>query len=148
MAVDEPGIAKAPWSPAQLAALVVGVWWTSNGIGAFFLDSNLAIGHVHGSGKLFGVVTITANGWHALFHLLPGLAGIAVAPRARASLIYTLSMGALYIVVGSWGLLIGGSSLGVIAVDAPGDVVHIAEGVIVLSAGLITLAKLTAPASA
>jgi Domain of unknown function (DUF4383) len=136
---DKPRIAQDPWSPAQLAALVVGVWWTSNGIGAWLLDSNLATAHVHGSGRLFGAVTITANGWHALFHLLPGLAGIAVAARPRASLAYTLGVGALYVVVGSWGLLIGGSALGVIAVDAPGDVVHIAEGLIVLSAGLITL---------
>jgi hypothetical protein len=136
---EKPRIVKDPWSPAQLAALVVGVWWTSNGIGALFIDSNLATGHVHGSGKLFGAVTITANGWHALFHLLPGLTGIAVAARPRASLAYTLSMGALYILLGAVGLLSGGSSLGVIAVDAPGDIVHIAEGVIVFSAGLITL---------
>jgi hypothetical protein len=133
-----------PWTPAQLAALVAGVWWTSNGIGALFIDSNFVTAHVHGGGTLLGAVSITANGWHALFHLLPGLAGIAVAPRRRASLIYTLVAGALYVVIGGCGLLIGGSALGVIAVDAPGDIVHIAEGVIVLSAGLITLAKLSA----
>jgi NhaP-type Na+/H+ and K+/H+ antiporter len=83
-------------------------------------------------------VTITANGWHALFHLLPGLTGIAVASRPRASLAYALGFGALYVVVGAIGLLAGGDSLGPIAVDASGDVVHIAEGAIVLAAGLAT----------
>ncbi|MFL5831566.1 MAG: DUF4383 domain-containing protein [Solirubrobacteraceae bacterium] len=145
-ALTSSAIGKTPWSPAQLAALVMGVWWTSNGIGAWFIDSNLATGHVHGSGSLFGLTTITANGWHALFHLLPGLAGIAVAARPRASLVYTLAAGAMYVVIGAWGLLAGGNSLGVIAVDAPGDVVHIAEGAIVFSAGLLTLARVTSPA--
>jgi Domain of unknown function (DUF4383) len=139
---------KAAWTPAQLAALVMGVWWTSNGIGALFIDSNLATGHVHGSGSLLGLTTITANGWHALFHLVPGLAGIAVAARPRAALAYALGAGALYVVIGGWGLLAGGNSLGLIAVDAPGDAVHIAEGLIAFSAGLLTLARPTAPGSA
>jgi Domain of unknown function (DUF4383) len=43
------------------------------------------------------VVTITANGWHALFHLLPGLLGIAVASRPRAAVAYTLGTGTMYI---------------------------------------------------
>ena len=129
----------ASWSPAQVTSLVIGVWWTTSGIGAFFIDPNFATGHVHGRGQMFGVVTITANGWHVLFHLLPGLLGIAVATRPRASLAYTLGIGAMYIIAGSWGLRAGGSSLGVIAVDAPGDVVHMSEGVIALAAGILTL---------
>jgi uncharacterized protein DUF4383 len=130
----------ASWSPAQIVSLVIGVWWTINGIGAFFIDGNFGTGHVHGGGEVFGLTTITANGWHALFHLLPGLVGIAVASRPRAALAYTLVTGATYIVAGSWGLLAGGSSLGAIAVDAAGDVVHVIEGVIALTAGLLTLA--------
>src|SRR5947209_12977520 len=58
-------------SPAQIASLVLGAWWTINGIGALVLDANLATGHVHGGGEVFGLVAITVNGWHALFHLLP-----------------------------------------------------------------------------
>jgi Domain of unknown function (DUF4383) len=139
--------AEQPWagrpaasrSPAQIAALLIGVWWTTNGIGAFLLDPNFATGPVHGGGELFGVITITANGWHALFHLVPGLLGIAVASRARAALAYTVGAGALYIVVGTWGLIAGGSTLGVIAVDGPGDVVHLIEGLITFAAGLFTL---------
>ncbi len=116
-----------------------GIWWTVNGIGALLIDPNFSTGHVHGSGSLLGIVTITANGWHGLFHLLTGAAGIAVARRPHASLVYTLAAGALYVVVGALGLIVGGSALGVIAVDASGDIVHIAEGAIVLGAGLLTL---------
>ena len=115
------------------------MWWIVNGIGALLIDPNFATGHVHGSGAVLGVVTITANGWHALFHLLPGIAGVAVARRPHASLVYTLAAGALYIIVGVVGLIVGGSALGVIAVDSSGDVVHIAEGAIVFAAGLLAL---------
>jgi hypothetical protein len=134
-----PGRPVASSSPAQITALLIGVWWTTNGIGALFLDPNFSTGHVHGGGGLFGLITITANGWHALFHLVPGLLGIAVASRARAALAYTLGAGALYIVAGTWGLIAGGTWLGVIAVDRPGDVVHLIEGLITFAAGLVTL---------
>jgi uncharacterized protein DUF4383 len=127
-------------------ALVLGVWWASNGIGAFLIDSNFATSHVHGGGGVLGVLTITVNGWHALFHLLPGLLGIAVARRPGPALAYTLGIGALYVGGGSWGLLAGGSSLGPIAVDAPGDVVHLVEGAIALTAGLVTLTPVSARA--
>lgn len=125
--------------PAQIISLVIGCWWTLNGIGALFIDSNLATDSVHGAGNAFGPVTITVNGWHAVFHLLSGLLGLAVASRPRAALAYVLGVGTVYIVAGTWGLLAGGSSLGVIAVDSPGDVVHISEGVIALTAGVLTL---------
>jgi hypothetical protein len=127
------------WSVAQATALVFGAWWIVNGVGALLLDPNFATNHVHGGGAVLGIVTVTANGWHAMFHLLTGIPGVAVARRPRASLVYTLAAGALYIVVGTVGLIVGGSALGVIAVDSSGDVVHIAEGAIVLCAGLLAL---------
>jgi hypothetical protein len=130
---------EASRSPGQLAALVLGVWWLSNGIGAFLIDPNLATGHVHGGGGVLGAVTITVNGWHALLHLIPGLIGISIWRRRNAALAFVLASGALYVILGGWGLLAGGSSLGPIAVDAAGDVVHMAEGAVALAAGLLSL---------
>lgn len=126
------------WSFAQRAALVVGVWWTANGIGAFLIDSNFATGHVHGGGDALGL-TITVNGWHALVHLIPGLLGIAASRRSRAALSYLLASGGLYVVVGSWGLLAGGNALGPIAVDSAGDLVHVIEGGIAILAVVASL---------
>jgi hypothetical protein len=103
------------------------VWWTTNGIGALVLDPNLTTSHVNGAGDLFGV-TIIVNGWHALFHLVPGLAGIASSRRPGPALAFTLTAGAVYIVAGGWGLLAGGDSIGIIAVDASGDLIHVFEG--------------------
>jgi hypothetical protein len=124
--------------PAQIVCLGIGLWWTINGIGAFLIDPNFATGRVHGGGDVAGVSNITVNGWHALFHLLPGLLGIALANRPRAAVAFTTISGATYVAAGCLGLLAGGSSLGVIAVDAPGDIVHLAEGLIALTAGLAT----------
>jgi hypothetical protein len=140
------GKPRASRSLAQLASLVLGAWWTTNGVGAFLIDSNLVTGRVHGGGEAFGLA-ITANGWHALFHLLPGLVGLAVASRPRAALAYTLGSGAIYILVGSLGLIAGGGSIGVIAVDTTGDLVHVIEGLIAFTAGIATVAvRLALPA--
>jgi Domain of unknown function (DUF4383) len=125
-------------SPAQIAAFVVGLSWVVNGIGAFLIDPNLATAYVHGSGELFGV-EVTANGWHALLHLLSGVVGIAAAWRARAAFVYLLVAGALYIVMGTWGIIAGGASIGVIAVDTSGDLVHVIEGMVTFAAGVLTL---------
>jgi hypothetical protein len=129
---------QASSSPAQIAALAMGVWWVANGVGAFLLDPNLATSHVHGRGDLFGLA-ITANGWHALFHLLPGVVGIAAASRPQRALTYVLVAGAIYVVVGAYGLIAGGGSIGVIAVDTTGDLVHVVEGALTFAAGILTL---------
>jgi hypothetical protein len=152
VAVDRGGDAVAAMRlaamrPVQVASLAVGLWWVANGIGAFLVDPNFATGRVHGSGELLGV-QITANGWHALFHLLPGIVGIAAARRPRAALAYLLVAGALYIAVGAWGLIAGGTSVGLIAVDRAGDVVHLIEGLIALAAGVLMLELERSPSAA
>jgi Domain of unknown function (DUF4383) len=124
-------------TPAQVLALVFGVWWISNGVAGFISDGNFATGNVHGAGHLLGL-TIAVNGWHSLFHLSTGLLGLAVASRAEPARIYALGMGALYLVVATWGLAVGDSALGVIAVDTFGSFVHGAEGLVALTAGLMT----------
>ncbi len=123
--------------PVQVASLAVGLWWVANGIGAFLIDPNLATGQVHGGGDLFGV-QVTVNGWHALFHLLPGIIGIVAAWRPRAAFVYLLGFGGLYIAVGGWGLIAGGDTVGPIAVDRAGDMVHLFEGLIAVSAAIVT----------
>jgi hypothetical protein len=130
--------APAAMRPVQVAALAIGLWWVANGIGALLIDANFSTGRVHGSGALLGV-QITANGWHGLFHLLPGIIGIAAASRPRSALTYLLVAGTFYIAVGAWGLLAGGTSVWLIAVDQAGDVVHLIEGLIAFSAGLLML---------
>ncbi|MBV9309301.1 MAG: DUF4383 domain-containing protein [Solirubrobacterales bacterium] len=127
-------------SLAQVAAFVAGVWWTLTGLGAFFVQSNFDTGRVHGTGNLFGT-TITVNGWHALFHLTSGLLGIALARRPRAALAYALCAGLIYVGIGAWGLFAGGQSIGVIAVDRSGDLVHAVEGAFLFAAAILALER-------
>ena len=135
---ERTGRRLASWSPAQIASFAIGAWWVANGIGALLIDPNFDTGRVHGGGDFLGV-SVTANGWHALFHLLPGVAGLAAAWRARSSIVFLLVAGALYIVVGVWGLIAGTASVGVIAVDTSGDVVHLIEGLVPFAIGVRTL---------
>jgi hypothetical protein len=122
---------------AQLVALYFGLWWTSNGIAvALTGDTNFATGHVHGSTDLLGL-NIAVNGWHGLFHLLTGLAGIAVFTRPAAARTYLFAMSALYLVVAGWGLA-GGDALGVMSVDTLGSFIHGGEGLIVGTAALLS----------
>ncbi|MDQ6915424.1 MAG: DUF4383 domain-containing protein [Actinomycetota bacterium] len=113
-------------SPAQIGAFAIGAWWTLNGLAAFVAD---AFGHFDGA----------LNAWHALFHLLPGLLGLAVARRAQAAHTYLLGAGALYVMAAAWGLIAGNTALGLIAVDTLGNVVHLAEGLVALTVGLSVL---------
>ena len=126
------------WSPAQIASFAIGAWWVANGIGALLIDPNFATGRVHGNGDLVGV-SVTANGWHALFHLLPGVAGLAAAWRPRAAIVFLIVAGSLYIVAGAWGLIAGKASVGLIAVDTSGDVVHLIEGLVPFAIGVRVL---------
>jgi hypothetical protein len=126
------------WSPAQIASFAIGAWWVANGIGALLIDPNFDTGRVHGGGD-FLVLSVTANGWHALFHLLPGVAGLAAAWRPRAAIVFLIVAGALYIVVGTWGLIAGTNSVGLIAVDTSGDVVHLIEGLVPFAIGVRVL---------
>jgi hypothetical protein len=126
------------WTPAQIAALVIGAWWTSNGIAIFTIgDTNFATGEVHGSTELLGA-SVPNNGWHGILHLVPGLLGLAVCTRAEASRVYALAIGALYLIAAGTGFIAGGNSLGVISTDALGNTVHTVEGVIVLLAGIVS----------
>lgn len=126
-----------PKTPAQVVSLYIGVWWTSNGIGALVSDANFGVSDVHGSAHLLGV-NIAVNGWHGLFHLGTGLIGIAVAMRPQAARSYLLAAGGLYLLVAGWGFLAGHSALGVMSVDTVGSAVHAGEGLIALSAALLS----------
>jgi hypothetical protein len=132
---------------AQLVALYIGLWWTSNGIAVFAIgDSNFATGNVHGAADFLGM-SIAVNGWHGLFHLIPGLAGIAFAWRAEAARAYLFAVAGLYFVAAGWGIVDGKTALGVMSVDTFGSFVHLGEGLIALT-GAVLSPRTAAPGGA
>lgn len=132
------GTSLRAWTPAQLAALAFGYWWTLNGIAVLTVGgTSLSALGAHGKVTLLGL-SIAVNGWHGLFHLSTGLTGLAVCAWPKVSRIYALAAGGLYLVVALSGAVSGNSALAVIYVDTLGSVVHAVEGLAVLAAGVVS----------
>lgn len=124
------------FTPAQVAALVFGAWWVGNGLTVFLAtQANFAVltedGTVHSLG-----ISIAVNGWHGLFHLSTGVAGIVLCWSPRGARAYALIVGLLYLVAALCGLFIGDAVFGVIRVDEFGSVDHAVESVVLLGAWL------------
>jgi uncharacterized protein DUF4383 len=124
------------WTPAQLGAFVFGVWWIGNGL-AVFLASQSSLVHLSADGtvKTLGL-SIAVNGWHGLFHLATGLAGVACCWGARSARAYALVVGVLYLAAALCGLLVGDTVFGVVRVDEIGSLDHAVEAVVMLAAWL------------
>lgn len=117
-------------SPLQLFALVLGLWFTFNGVVAYGIYPDMAFGSsMHSCTVAFlGFIPVTVNGWHALFHLVTGVLALVLATTHRRSVVYLRACAPFYLVVGLLGLVGGDSVLDVMAVDRFGSIVHIVEG--------------------
>jgi|GEM_PF-2223319 len=122
------------FTPAQIAALVFGVWWIGNGLTVFLAtESSFAALAGNGTVHVLGI-SIVVNGWHGLLHLSTGIAGIAVCRHPGGSRRYALIVGLLYLAAAVCGLFIGDTVFGVIRVDELGSADHAVEGVLLLAA--------------
>ena len=127
-----PSSTVRTWTGAQIAALGFGIWWIGNGV-AVFVASPASFATLSTSGQVrFLGTAIAVNGWHGLFHLLTGSAGIATCWSPRASNAYVLSMGCIYTVAALLSLLTGAIVFGLIRVDELGSIDHALEGVLLL----------------
>ena len=121
-------------SPARLYATVVGAALVVFGIVGFFYSASFgspgAVKEVFGA---FGV-----NGWLNVFHVATGAIGLLVAGYAARQ--YALWLGALYVVVAIWGFAIGSgdSIIGFLPVDTGDDLLHLALGLLGLTAAAAT----------
>jgi Domain of unknown function (DUF4383) len=122
------------WTTAQIAALAFGLWWVGNGAAVFFL-AEPSIGSLEGQGAVsaFGT-TIAVNGWHGLFHLVTGAAGMTVCSSTRGSRAYALAIGMVYLAAAFSSLVTGETVFGLIRVDGFGSLDHAMEGVVLLLA--------------
>lgn len=121
------------WTPAQIAALVFGIWWIANGVAVFLAEPSGATLATDSSVHTFGL-SIAVNGWHGVFHLGTGLAGLAVCRSPRRSRVYALAMAALYLSAALCSLFTGATVFGLIHVDDFGSADHGIEGVTMATA--------------
>jgi len=78
---------------------------------------------------------MVVNGWHNLFHLIAGLAGLAAAGSGAARP-YALGFGLLFVVIAIWGFVAADDViLSLLPVDTAGNLIHLAIGLAGLGAG-------------
>jgi Domain of unknown function (DUF4383) len=121
-------------SPARLYAAAVGAFLVALGIVGFFYSASFgAPGDVEAA---LGVLRV--NAWLNLLHLATGLAGMLAA--GLASRRYALAVGALYTVLGVWGLALdpGAAVLGFLPASGGDDALHLVLGLLGLAAAAAT----------
>lgn len=98
-------------------------------------------------GELLGLFMV--NGLHNVVHLaVGGLLVAAAAAGASAARTVNALVGAIYLVVGLAGLLILGSSLNLIALNAPDNGLHLASAALLLAVGALADRRSGRPAGA
>lgn len=111
-------------SPARLYATLVGGVLVILGIGGFFYSSSF--GSPGDTGELLGLFEV--NGWYNVARIVTGAIGLLVAGYAARQ--YALAMGAVYIALGVWGLILGSGEamLGFLPVDDGNNILHLTLG--------------------
>jgi Domain of unknown function (DUF4383) len=133
--VKRPLTKLRAWTPAQIAALVFGIWWIGNGVAVFLALPNGATLGTNGSVETGGL-SIAVNGWHGIFHLVSGVAGIALCWRPSWARAYVLIIGLVYFSAALWNVFNPTTVLGVIHVDELGSADHAVESILLLAAWL------------
>ncbi len=120
-------------TPIQKTALIVGIVFLLVGIAGFIPGLTHSAEHLHGAGAgseahLLGVFQVSVL--HNFVHLAFGVAGIALAARARASRLFLIVGGLVYLVVWLYGLLaVGNDSLNFIPVNDADNWLHLGLGI-------------------
>lgn len=125
------------YTPASLYAGLIGAALLLAGIVGFFYSASFGSpGEVDG---LLGIFDV--NAWHNIVHLASGALGlVAFSAGPRASRLYAIAFGAVYIVVTIWGFAIGSgeSILGILPINTEDNILHLVLGVLGVAAGLVS----------
>jgi hypothetical protein len=124
-------------SPAQLYALIFGALLTIAGIIGFFYNSDFT-SNPHDRDAIFGIFDV--NGWHNVFHIAVGVAGLMTASTYSSARSYALGLGFIYMVIAIWGFIIGAghSILSIFPVNTADNVLALIIGIAGIAAGVAT----------
>ncbi|MGV8858373.1 DUF4383 domain-containing protein [Rhodoglobus sp.] len=121
-------------SPNRLLGVIFGAVYVLVGILGFSVTNGVGFFATEG-GLLLGLFEV--NIFHNVAHILIGaallLAGISNKRAARAT---NSTVGFAYLVLGFAGLLLVGSPLNILALNAADNVLHFASAVVLLAVGL------------
>ena len=103
------------------------------GLVGFAVTSGVGFAHTHGKELIF----LEVNPLHNIVHIAIGLAlGLAAYKGAAAATVANTLVGGTYLVVGVLGLFLTDSSLNIIAVNHPDNVLHLLTAAVLLGVGL------------
>jgi Domain of unknown function (DUF4383) len=118
----------------QLAGYGLGAVYVAVGLIGFTVSGGHAFAG-HEGGHLLGIFAV--NGLHNVVHLLVGAALIgAAASGVKAAKGVNTLVGAVYLVVGLLGLVVGNGDLNLLALNAPDHALHFASAIALLAIGL------------
>jgi len=118
---------------------VVGAVLVAAGIVGFFYSS--AFGTPGNTELVLGLLGV--NGWHNVVHLATGALGLAVMGSVAYARTYAVVLGAVYVALAIWGVIIGSgqSILGIVPINGPDDLLHLLLGILGVAAGVASARK-------
>ena len=122
-------------TPAQWYCLLAGAALLLAGLTGFLADTSWGTGgDVEGSDLL----VFEVNGWHNVVHLASGALLLAVAARRTSAKTIALLFGLTYGAVAVFGLIAGDHVIGLIPVNGPDHVLHVALAAAGIVAALVS----------
>jgi hypothetical protein len=139
---DHIDIDTSSWRPDQLAAATVGAAFLVAGVAGFIPGITTHLDHIAFAGHdseamLLGVFSVSVL--HNLVHLVFGLAGQLLARTSRASDIYLIGGGVVYLLVSLYGMSVTSiSSANFLPTNTADDWLHLVLGVAMIGLGVVT----------
>ncbi|WP_067199651.1 DUF4383 domain-containing protein [Microbacterium sp. XT11] len=127
-------------TPVQKTALIAGIIFLVVGIAGFIPGLTHSAEHLHAAGassdaQLLGVFQVSVL--HNIVHLAFGIAGLAFAARARASRLYLMIGGLVYLVVWVYGLIaVGNDQINIIPVNDADNWLHLVLAIAMVLLGI------------
>ncbi len=131
-------------TPAQWYCLLAGAALLLAGLLGFLANADFGVGNVPdgtvNGGSLLG---FEVNGWHNVVHLASGLVLLAAANTRASAKAVALTFGLVYGLVTLIGLIDGRDVIGLLPVNGPDNVLHLALSALGIISALISKARKT-----
>jgi hypothetical protein len=121
-------------TPAQWYCLLGGAALLLAGIVGFIADSGFDTGSNLDGDKLIGIFEV--NGWHNVVHVLSGLLLLGASSKRTSAKTVAIGFGVVYGIVALYGLIDGSDVIGLIPINGPDNVLHIALAAAGILAGV------------
>jgi len=144
---DGGGTTRRGLTPAQGYCLGAGLVLALVGILGFLADASFdtsastdgdRLGNADGALQGDGFLGFEVNGWHNIVHLLSGLVLLAAFRRRGPAKAVALGFGVVYGIVAIIGLIDGNDVLGLIPINGPDNILHLALSALGIVAALIS----------